>query len=74
MYQCIRPLDLIIMIFPLENYDFENKFLHLNPTCEMIFERNRMADYSYMYCTCTLSAHMCEQLCMCLQSACMLLS
>ena len=37
MYQCIRPLDLIIMIFPLENYDFGNKFLHLNPTCEMIF-------------------------------------
>ena len=28
MYQCIRPLDLIIMIFSLENYDFGSKFLH----------------------------------------------
>ena len=33
MYQFIRPLDLIIMIFPLENYDFGNKILHLNATC-----------------------------------------
>ena len=39
MFQCIRPLDLIIMIFALENYDFGNTFLHPNPTCEMIFVR-----------------------------------